>query len=38
MSKKKVVKVILLALSALLAAAQSMNQAAVCDKSHEETE
>lgn len=38
MSKKKVVEMILLALSTLLAAAQSMNQSEVCDKSRDETE
>ena len=38
LSKKKVVEMILLALSTLLAAAQSMNQSEVRDKSRDETE
>ena len=38
MSKKKIFKVILLALSALMATAQSINQIAECDKNRDETE
>lgn len=38
MSKKKIFKVILLALSALMATAQSINQIAECDKNWDETE
>ena len=38
MSTKKIFKVILLALSALMATAQSINQIAECDKNRDETE
>ena len=38
MSNKKIFKVILLALSALMATAQSINQIAECDKNRDETE